>query len=88
MSQYRIEIRPSVEKTLGKLRDQELQQMIAQAFAKLSENPRRPGTEKMSGFNSRYRFRVGGYRIVYEIHDSVLLVLILVVCDRKEVYRK
>ena len=41
----------------------------------------------MSGFDNRYRFRVGDYRIVYEIHDAVLLVLILVVGDRKEIYR-
>ena len=88
MSQYRIEIRPSVEKTLGKFRGQELQHRIAQAFEKLSENPRRHGTEKMSGFNNRYRFRVGDYRIINEIHDAVLLVLILLVGVRKEVYRK
>jgi mRNA-degrading endonuclease RelE of RelBE toxin-antitoxin system len=36
---------------------------------------------------NRYRFRVGDYRIVYEIHDAVLLVLILAVGDRKEIYR-
>jgi mRNA interferase RelE/StbE len=41
----------------------------------------------MSGFRNRYRFRVGGYRIIYEIHDAVLLVLILAIGDRKEVYR-
>jgi mRNA interferase RelE/StbE len=43
--------------------------------------------EKMAGFQNRYRFRVGDYRIVYEIHDAVLLVLILAVGDRKEIYR-
>ena len=41
----------------------------------------------MSSFDNRYRFRVGDYRIVYEIHDAVLLVLILAVGDRKEIYR-
>ena len=41
----------------------------------------------MSSFDNRYRFRVGDYRIVYEIHDTVLLVLILAVGDRKEIYR-
>ena len=57
------------------------------AFEKLTENPRRSGAEKMSGFGNRYRFRVGDYRIVYEIHDRILLVLILAVGDRKEIYR-
>jgi mRNA interferase RelE/StbE len=87
MSRYRLEIRPSVEKTLRKIRDAKLQQRLDDAFNKLSENPRRMGAEKMSGFESRYRFRVGDYRIIYEIHDAVLLVLILAIGDRKEIYR-
>jgi mRNA interferase RelE/StbE len=87
MSRYHLEIRPSVEKTLRKIRDVQLQQRLNNAFEKLSENPRRSGAEKMSGFDKRYRFRVGDYRIVYEIHDTVLLVLILAVGDRKEIYR-
>jgi mRNA interferase RelE/StbE len=41
----------------------------------------------MSGFDNRHRFRVGDYRIVYEIHDAVLLVLILAIGDRKEIHR-
>jgi mRNA interferase RelE/StbE len=87
MSRYRLEIRPSVEKTLRKIRDAKLQQRLDDAFSKLAENPRRMGAEKMSGFENRYRFRTGDYRIIYEIHDAVLLVLILVVGDRKEIYR-
>jgi mRNA interferase RelE/StbE len=87
MSRYRLEIRPSVKKTLRKIRDPQLQQRLDAAFEKLAENPRRPGAEKMSGFGNRYRFRVGDYRIVYEIHDAVLLVLILAIGDRKEIYR-
>ncbi len=87
MSRYRIEIRPSVEKTLRKIRNPQLQQRFDVAFQKLSENPRRPGAEKMSGFDNRYRFRVGDYRVVYEIHDAVLLVLILAIGDRKDIYR-
>ncbi len=87
MSRYRLEIRPTVEKTLRKIRDAQLQQRLAAAFEKLAKNPRRPGAEKMSGFINRYRFRVGDYRIVYEIYDTVLLVLILAIGDRKEIYR-
>jgi mRNA interferase RelE/StbE len=41
----------------------------------------------MSGYGNRHRFRVGNYRIIYEIHDAVLLVLILAIGDRKEIYR-
>jgi mRNA interferase RelE/StbE len=87
MNGYRLEIRPSVEKALRKIRDANLQRRLDEAFIKLTENPRRMGAEKMAGFKNRYRFRVGDYRIIYEIHDALLLVLILAIGDRKEIYR-
>lgn len=87
VNRYRLEIRPSVEKSLHKIRDVPLQRRLDEALTKLAENPRRMGVEKLARFRNRYRFRVGGYRIIYEIHDAVLLVLILAVGDRKEVYR-
>ena len=87
MSPYRLEIRPAVEKTLRKIRSAKLQQRLDDAFNQLVENPRRMGVEKLAGFQNRYRFRVGDYRIIYEIHDAVLLVLILAEGDRKEIYR-
>ena len=70
MSRCRLEIRPSVEKTLRKIRDARLQQRLDETFTRLSENPRRTGTGK-----------------IYEIHDALLLVLILAVGNRKEIYR-
>lgn len=84
---YRVEVRPSVERTLGKIRDPRLRHRIDDAFNKLAENPRRMGVEKLAGPEHRYRFRVGDYRIIYEIHDGVLLVVILAVGDRKDIYR-
>jgi mRNA interferase RelE/StbE len=87
MNGYRLEIRPSVEMTLRKIRDAKLQRRLDEAFVKLAENPRRMGAQKMTGFENRYRFRVGDYRIIYEIHDAMLLVLILAIGDRKEIYR-
>ena len=87
MSVYRLEIRPSVEKSLRKIRDPKLQGRLDDAFKKIAESPRRVGVEKMAGFPNRHRFRVGDYRIIYEIHDAVLLVLILAIGDRKDIYR-
>ena len=86
MNRYRVELRPSVKKSLRKIRDKELQRRFDAAFENLAENPRRQGAEKMSGLENRYRFRIGSYRIVYEIHDGILLVLILAIGDRKEIY--
>ena len=77
MSRYRLEIRPSVEKTLRKIRDPQLQQRLDAALEKLAENPRRPGAEKMSGFGNRYRFRVGDYRILYAFNDVEVWVLVV-----------
>ena len=50
MSRYRLEIRPSVEKTLRKIRDAKLQQRLDDAFNKLAENPRRMGWRKWPAF--------------------------------------
>jgi mRNA interferase RelE/StbE len=82
-----LEIRPSVEKALRIIRDAQLQRRLDETLSKIAENPRRMGVEKMAGFKYRYRFRVGHYRIIYEIHAAALLVLLLAVGDRKEIYR-
>ena len=50
-------------------------------------NPRPQGSEKLSGQLDRYRVREGNYRIVYAIHDDALLVDIVKVGHRKDVYR-
>lgn len=84
---YRVEIRPSVEKVMVRIRDERLQQRLAQAIDGLAENPRPQGIMKMSGYQNRYRLRVGDFRIIYEIHDPYLLVVVVAVGDRKEVYR-
>ena len=52
----------------------------------LKDNPRPFGSEKLSGVEETYRIRVGDYRILYEVHDDVLLVLVVEVGHRREVY--
>ncbi len=53
----------------------------------LSENPSPPGCEKLAGRENRYRVRQGRYRIVYSIEDRVLMVYVVKVGHRKDVYR-
>ena len=53
----------------------------------LADNPRPRGVEKLEGRENRYRIRVGDYRVIYEIHDEVLLVLVVRIGHRREVYR-
>ena len=53
----------------------------------LADDPRPQGVEKLSGSESSYRLRVGDYRILYEIHDTILHVLVVKIGHRREVYR-
>lgn len=83
---YRIEYRPSFERDFRKL-SRDLQQRISPKINALAENPRPQGVEKMAGEENQYRIRVGDYRIIYEIQDKVLLVLVIRIGHRREVYR-
>jgi mRNA interferase RelE/StbE len=53
----------------------------------LAEEPRPPGVVKMQGAEGYYRLRIGDYRVVYAIEDDVLLVLVVRIGHRREVYR-
>jgi mRNA interferase RelE/StbE len=53
----------------------------------LARNPRPPGAKKLRGQDDRYRIRVGDYRVIYEVDDAQLLILIVEVGHRKDVYR-
>lgn len=61
---------------------------IGKKIDNLAKNPRPPGVEKLSGEDNIYRIRSGDYRVIYQIHDKILYVLVLKVGNRKEVYRK
>jgi mRNA interferase RelE/StbE len=53
----------------------------------LRTNPRPPGVVKLAGDDNLWRIRIGDYRVVYEIHDNRLIVLVLRVAHRKDVSR-
>ena len=83
---YRIELAVSAKKTLDKL-PQDIRRRIAAAIDNLSQTPKPPGTIKLTGAVALYRIRVGSYRIVYRIQDERLLVLVVKIAHRREVYR-
>jgi mRNA interferase RelE/StbE len=87
MECYDIEWRPSTKKDLKRISKAEVQRII-KAVESLSGQPRPPGATKLSGSNLTYRIRVGNYRIIYEIHDEIILIEIVKVGNRKDVYRK
>jgi len=83
---YRIEFKRSAAKALRKIPKSD-QKRIAVKIDSLSENLPDPATTKMKGDNPFHRIRVGDYRIIYEIHGDILLIVILKIGHRKEVYR-
>ena len=83
---YRVEIRPAAVKALAALAKVD-QRRIARQIDGLAKDPRPPGVEKLAGVEGLYRVRSGDYRIVYEIQDERVLVLVVRIGHRREVYR-
>ena len=73
-------------KTLDGL-DTDLRNRIIRKLDAIQENPRPPGVVKLAGDENTYRIRVGDWRIVYEVRDKVLVVLVVRIGHRREVYR-
>ena len=85
MAKYKVTIIPSAQKEITKL-PKHVQNKVLKAIISLSENPRPHGCKKLVGTDS-WRFRIGEYRIVYSIEDNVLLIEVIRIAHRKEVYR-
>ena len=83
---YEIIIKPSAEKAFGKLPNA-LQVRILEALEQLSVNPRPSGVKKLKSAFNIYRIRVGEYRVIYSINDTVLIVTVVKIAHRKDVYR-
>ena len=83
---YEIIIKPSAEKAFGKLPNA-LQVKILEALEQLSVNPRPSGVKKLKSAFNIYRIRVGEYRVIYSINDTVLIVTVAKIAHRKDVYR-
>ncbi|MBW4514178.1 MAG: type II toxin-antitoxin system RelE/ParE family toxin [Timaviella obliquedivisa GSE-PSE-MK23-08B] len=84
---YSIELSREAQKQLAALSDEELQQQISTAINELSSQPRPNGVSKIKGMTDVYRIRVRDYRVVYQIRDKQLLILVLRVKHRREAYR-
>jgi len=86
MGKYKIEIKKSAVKEIERLPREGLQ-AILDKIASLADNPRPRGCKKLSG-EEKYRLRLGDYRILYAIEDDVLVVYVVKVAHRKDVYKK
>ncbi|MES1224617.1 MAG: type II toxin-antitoxin system RelE/ParE family toxin [Bacteroidota bacterium] len=81
---YTVVVTTSVKKIILKL-PSTIAAKIENRLLQLSENPRPPGCKKLKGRNG-YRIRVGDYRIIYEIEDNILRVIVIDVGHRKSIY--
>jgi mRNA interferase RelE/StbE len=86
MASFRIEFSASVRKDFRHIPKQDVVRILKRIEG-LAENPRPPDSKKLSG-DDAMRIRVGVYRIIYEIRNDVLIVLILKVGHRKDIYRR
>jgi mRNA interferase RelE/StbE len=82
---YQVQFTSSAEKDLRKL-SKDMQQRIAAEIERLSENPRHLNTKRLRA-SRYYRTRVGDYRLIYEIEDEVLTIMVIKIGHRREVYR-
>lgn len=85
MTSYRIEVRPAAVRALQKL-DPAARPRVQGAIALLAQDPRPPASRPLRG-RPGYRVRVGDYRIIYTVHDDVLLVIVVTLGHRRDVYR-
>jgi mRNA interferase RelE/StbE len=83
---YRIEVKRSARKALLAL-PHDVQRRLSEAIDALASDPHGPGARKLTGSDILYRIRVGDYRVVYEVHDDRLLIYVVKVGHRRDIYR-
>ncbi len=86
MARYELRFKPSVAKDLRGLPRADVQRILAR-IESLRDDPRPPGSEKLSA-QERYRVRQGGYRILYTVSGAILTVEVVKVGHRRDVYRE
>lgn len=86
MASYRVEISRSAAKDLRGI-DRRWIPRIVELIEKLQSDPRPPGCKKLVGSDHTYRLRAGDYRVVYEVQDDTLIVWVVRMRHRRDVYR-
>jgi mRNA interferase RelE/StbE len=82
---YRVFLERAAARDVRRLPPDVREQALRAAYA-LADDPRPPGCRKLHGRAGQYRFRVGDYRIVYEVQDEVLIVHVVEVGRRDNIY--
>jgi mRNA interferase RelE/StbE len=85
MPKYEVLLSKAARKAIDKLPLKTANTILAH-ITSLSENPRPTGCKKLKGYAEAWRIRSGDYRIIYEIEDKILKILVIAVGHRKDVY--
>jgi mRNA interferase RelE/StbE len=88
VAKYSVRLKASAAREIEDIEPKKVRRQIINLIARLSDEPRPPGCEKLGGHSDRYRFRQGHYRIVYSVADDVLTVIVVRVGHRSTVYRR
>lgn len=83
---YLVQLTRTAEKQLKRLPKQ-IQTKVAAVLLSLQIDPWPYGSKKLSGFDSTFRIRVGDYRVIYEVQKNEVIVTVLKIGNRKDVYR-
>lgn len=86
MPAYRVDLTPAADRQLAKL-SRQAREMVAAAIVTLAANPRPPGAVKLAGAGDLWRIRVRDYRVVYTVVARELLVTVVKIGNRRDVYR-
>jgi mRNA interferase RelE/StbE len=85
VASYKLLIKPSAVKELETIPARD-RRRLATRIRSLASTPRPPGSEKLTGVEL-YRIRQGNYRVLYEIQDATLVVLVIKIGHRRDIYR-
>ena len=86
MAKYKIVISSSAEKSLKKFQKKDIQRIVV-ALQRLAVHPYPAGSRKLSGYEDVFRIRIGKYRVIYEVEGKKILILVLKMVHRKDIYR-
>ena len=85
MTRYSVELTSAAAKQVRKL-DAPARARVLRALAGLADEPRPSGVKKLVGTDNAWRIRVGDYRVIYEIDDGIVVVVVFRVAHRRDVY--
>jgi len=87
MESYRIKWRKTTKKDLRRIPSREVSKIVL-AVEALAANPTPHGSIKLQGSDCAYRLRIGDYRVVYEVYENTVVVEVVKVGHRRDIYRK